>query len=99
MSQTSIISIRIDNGLKSRFNDFCERTGMSMSTAVNMYMQNVVQNQSLPFRVTTMPRAAKYDPKDPFWGEENQKHLRRSIDELESGHWVVHDTEEIEAMI
>ena len=76
MSQTSI-NIRIDEDLKNKFNKFCEEVGMSMSTAFCMFAKDTVKNQSLPFSITTKRR------KDPFWSEENQARLQKSIAEME----------------
>ena len=90
MANATTINIRMDEGLKTKFSDFCAKTGMTMTTAFTMFAKDTVRNQALPFAVTTKKRKVG----DPFWSEENQAHLRRSIEEIESGHWVVHEPEE-----
>lgn len=88
MTQATI-NVRMDAGLKAKFNEFCEQTGMTMSTAVSMFARDTVRNQALPFAVTTRRRPAN----DPFWSVENQKRLRESIAEMEETGGVVREVE------
>lgn len=80
MSQTTI-SIRMDEGLKKSFASFCEKTGMTMSTAFTMFARDTVRNQAIPFTITTKKRETL---DDPFWSTENQARLRESIKEMET---------------
>ncbi len=80
MSQITI-SIRMDEGLKKNFASFCEKTGMTMSTAFNMFARDTVRNQAIPFTVTTKKRE---DLDDPFWSTENQTRLHESVKEMET---------------
>ena len=86
MSQTTI-NIRIDESLKDKFSNFCEEVGLNMSTAFCMFAKNTVLNQSLPFEVTTQKR----NKRDPFWSENNQKLLRKSINEMEETGGIIHE--------
>ena len=45
----STISVRLDSNDKRLFEDFCDGVGMSVSTAVSMFVKNVIINQKLPF--------------------------------------------------
>ena len=60
MTQATI-SIRMDNELKAKFSQFCEDVGMSMSTAICMFAKNTVNNQSLPFTVTSRRQSVLLD--------------------------------------
>lgn len=51
MSQTTIC-IRIDADLKKDFETFCDSIGMSMSTAVNIFIKKSVGEQRIPFEIT-----------------------------------------------
>ena len=86
MTQATI-NVRMDAGLKAKFNEFCEQTGMTMSTAVTMFARDTVRNQALPFAVTTRRRQAE----DPFWSATNQQRLRKSIVEMEETGGVIHE--------
>ena len=63
----STISVRLDSNDKHLFEEFCNDVGMSISTAVNMFVKNVITNQKLPFNVE----------RDPFYSEENMNHLKK----------------------
>ncbi|MGN0947167.1 MAG: type II toxin-antitoxin system RelB/DinJ family antitoxin [Megasphaera sp.] len=51
MAQTTIC-IRIDADLKKNFETFCDSIGMSMSTAVNIFIKKSVGEQRIPFEIT-----------------------------------------------
>lgn len=53
----SILSVRVDNNDKKRFETFCNNTGMNVSTAINMFIKAVLREQKLPFEIKT----DKYD--------------------------------------
>ena len=71
----STISVRLDSNDKHLFEEFCNDVGMSISTAISMFVKNVIANQKLPFSVE----------RDPFYSEENMNHLKRIINDIESG--------------
>lgn len=52
MNQTTI-SIRIDSNDKKSFENFCDKTGMNISTAINMFIKTVLREQRLPFEIKT----------------------------------------------
>ena len=60
--------------------EFKETTGMSIGDCMKLLMDNVKYGRQLGF--------------DPFWSEENQKCLQKSIRELEEGKNVVKFTAE-----
>ncbi len=80
MAQTTL-SVRIDEDVKTRFDDFCAEVGMNASVAVNLFVKTVIREQRIPFEIAV----------DPFWGKSNQAVLRRSIAQLESGHGTEHE--------
>ena len=49
----SILSVRVDNNDKKRFETFCNDTGMNVSTAINMFIKAVLREQKLPFEIKT----------------------------------------------
>lgn len=72
---TQTISVKVDVVDKKAFEQFCADTGMSVSTAINMFIKNVNMNMELPFTVKA----------DPFYSAENQARLRESIAQAEAG--------------
>ena len=55
----STISVRLDSNDKHLFEEFCNDVGMSISTAVSMFVKNVITNQKLPFAVERDPFYSK----------------------------------------
>lgn len=51
MTQSNI-SIRIDDNLKQKFDSLCEEFGLTMSTAINMFVRTVVREQRIPFEIS-----------------------------------------------
>lgn len=51
MAQTTIC-IRIDTDVKKEFETFCDSIGMSMSTAINIFIKKSVGEQRIPFEIT-----------------------------------------------
>lgn len=85
MAQTTI-NVRMDEDLKKQFENFCNETGLNISTAINMFVRTVVREKEIPFKITI----------DPFYSEENTKHLKKAILDLENGKGVEHDLIEVE---
>ena len=85
MAQTTV-NVRIDEDLKKQFEIFCNETGLNISTAINVFIKTVVRENKIPFKIEV----------DPFYSEENMKHLKKSINDLEEGKGVEHDLIEVE---
>ena len=47
----STVSIRIDEEIKHRFEEFCADVGINMSIAVNMFIRAALKNQRIPFPI------------------------------------------------
>ena len=50
MTQSNI-SIRIDNQLKQQFDSLCNELGLSMTSALNLFVKTVVREQRIPFEI------------------------------------------------
>ena len=46
-----MINVRVDSNDKKNFELFCNSVGMNISTAINMYIKNVLMEQKLPFEI------------------------------------------------
>ena len=87
MSQ-SVLSVRLDEDIKRRFDAFCADAGMNASVAVNMFVRAVIREKRIPFDIVGND--------DPFYSEKNQARLRRAIDQLEAGLGVEHELIDID---
>ncbi len=51
MAQTNI-NIRIDEDLKKEFDNLCNKLGLTMTTAFNIFAKTVVRQQRIPFEIS-----------------------------------------------
>ena len=49
--ETLNLSVRVDANDKKSFEQFCDKVGMNVSTAINMFIKAVLREQKLPFEV------------------------------------------------
>lgn len=75
------ISIRIEDDVKKMAEQACADIGMSLSTAINIYLKKLGREKRIPFEVSV----------DPFYSESNMEHLRRGVEALNAGKGVEHD--------
>ncbi len=71
--EQAFLSVKINPEDKSRFEEFCELTGMNVSVCINMFIKAVLREQKIPFEI-------KVD--DPFYSETNVSELDRRIADL-----------------
>lgn len=85
MAQTTL-SVRMDDEVKRKFDAFCAEVGMNASVAINLFAKTVIREHRIPFEISA----------DPFWSEENQSVLHRSIAQLDAGKGTTHELIEVE---
>ena len=87
MSQ-STYSVRMEENLKTQFEELCDSFGMNMNTAFNVFARAVVRERRIPFEISAKS--------DPFYSEANQAYLLKSVQELREGKGKVHELIEAE---
>lgn len=75
------ISLRVDDNLKSSAERTFNDIGLSMSTAINIFLKTVVRENRIPFELSA----------DPFYSEENMARLKKSIADLDAGKGTIHE--------
>ena len=45
------VTIRVDNDIKRRFEEFCADVGMNMSVAVNLFIRASLRGKRIPFAI------------------------------------------------
>ncbi len=80
------LSIRIDDNVKKRAEQACEALGLTMSTAINIYLVKLGNEKRIPFEVAV----------DPFYSKTNQDILQKAIKQLEEGRGKEHELMEDE---
>lgn len=81
------VSFRIDEDLKRRAERACADMGMTMSTAINIFLTKVANERRIPFEVSA----------DPFYNDDHIAMLERRIADMKAGRNVQeHDLIEVE---
>ena len=50
-SQNVNVNIRMNAEIKKEFESFCEDMGMSMTTAINIFIRKVIRENRIPFEI------------------------------------------------
>ena len=87
MSQT-LVNFRIDEKTKKEMEKICDELGITMTTALNIFIKKMIRERRIPFDVSV----------DPFYSESNIKAIKESIEQLKEGKVVVKTMEELEEM-
>ena len=87
MAQT-LVNFRIDEKTKKEMEQICDKLGMNVTTALNIFIKKMIREKRIPFEISA----------DPFYSESNIKALEESKRELEKGDVVVKTLKELEAM-
>lgn len=77
------ISLRIDDDVKKNAENVCADIGISMSTAINIYLKKLGRERRIPFEVSV----------DPFYSDENMARLRNSVAQMEEAGGTIHEVE------
>lgn len=88
MANTVNVNIRIDEELKKQTELLLADMGLNMTTAVNVFLRQVLRTGGIPFEITTK--------KDDFYNVTNQKILHESISRLEQGMGTEHELIEVD---
>ena len=87
MAQATLTA-RVDEKDKINFDAFCSNVGLNTSTAINLFVKAVLRERRIPFEISQAP--------DPFYSEENQAYLMKSIQELRAGKGHAHELIEVD---
>ena len=87
------ITIRLDNNDKIEFARICEKIGLSVSAAFNVFVKTVIKEERIPFELSARGR-------DDFYSEANIRHLEelKRLDDAGQLHFVTKTWEELKAM-
>lgn len=80
------IRLRVDDELKRGAEKTLNDIGLSMSTAINIFLKTVVRENRIPFELSA----------DPFYSKENMKELERRVHAVRSGESTLKEHELIE---
>ncbi len=69
------VNFRVEDNLKAKVEKVCGDMGLSMTTAINIFLVKLAREKRIPFEITA----------DPFYSQENIEVLKKRIADLESG--------------
>lgn len=69
------ISLRVDDEVKKGAEQTFEDIGLSMSTAINIFLKKVAREKRIPFELSV----------DPFYNESNMKYLSKIVADINAG--------------
>ena len=50
------MTVRMDSLLKQQFNELCNEIGMSVNTAINVFVNAAVKTKGIPFEIKATPK-------------------------------------------
>ena len=74
MSQT-LVNFRIDEETKKEMEKVCDELGLTMTTALNIFIKKMIREKRIPFEVSI----------DPFYSENNIKYIEKIIKDIDEG--------------
>lgn len=77
------VNLRVDDTIKAKAERACTAMGLNMSTAINIFLTKLANEQRIPFEVSV----------DPFYSEENMTRLRKSIAQLDANNGTLHEVD------
>ncbi len=84
MEKTATLNLRVNPALKEQAENILQQLGIPMSTAVNMFLNQITLTGGIPFSVT-LPRAPASVNADLMTNEEIHAKLRRGLEDAEAG--------------
>ena len=90
MAQTTMVNFRMDTEAKKEVEEICSKMGLTMTSAINVFLSKVRMERRIPFEITA--------DADPFYSSSNLAQLKKADQQIKDGHVVVKTIEELETM-
>ena len=84
MEKTATLNLRVNPNVKQRAEDVLNRLGIPMSTAIDMYLNQISLTGGIPFAVT-IPNAPAVLNADMMTSEEIHAKLQEGYDDVREG--------------
>jgi DNA-damage-inducible protein J len=82
------VNFRIDDDIKANAEQACKEMGLTLSSAITIFLVKVGREKRIPFEVNV----------DPFYSESNIKYLESIVKDIKEGkaHFAEHDLIEVD---
>lgn len=84
MEKTATLNLRVNPNVKKRAEDVLSRLGIPMSTAIDMYLNQISMTGGIPFPLT-LPKAPASVNADLMSAEEIHAKLQEGYDDVKAG--------------
>lgn len=84
MEKTATLNLRVNSTVKHRAEDVLKRLGIPMSTAIDMYLNQIFLTGGIPFAVT-LPKAPASINADVMSADELHAKLQEGYDDMKAG--------------
>lgn len=84
MEKTATLNLRVNPMVKERAEVVLSKLGVPMSTAIDMYLNQIALTGGIPFAVT-LPKAPDAVNADLMTNEELLLRLKKGLDDIETG--------------
>lgn len=84
MEKSTTLNLRVNPTVKQRAEDVLSRLGIPMSTAIDMYLNQISLTGGIPFAVT-LPKAPQSINTDLMTTEEIHTQLQEGYDDMKAG--------------
>ncbi len=84
MEKTATLNLRVNPTVKEQAEEILSRLGIPMSTAINMYLNQISLTGGIPFSVT-LPKAPNAINADTMTTTEIHEKLQRGYSDIEAG--------------
>lgn len=84
MEKTATLNLRVNPTVKQRAEDVLTRLGIPMSTAIDMYLNQISLTGGIPFAVT-LPKTPQSINADLMSTEEVHEKLQEGYDDIKAG--------------
>ena len=84
MEKTATLNLRVNPVVKDEAESVLRRLGIPMSTAIDMYLNQIVMQGGIPFSVT-LPKAPAFVNADLMTADELRAKLLKGIEDLDRG--------------
>lgn len=72
---TTNLNVRVDDAVKKEAEQLLSELGMNMSTAINIFLRQMLRVHGIPFDITA----------DPFYRETNMRYLEQKMADYKAG--------------
>ena len=84
MEKSATLNLRVNPTLKEQAEDILRQLGIPMSTAIDMFLNQITLVGGIPFSVT-LPKAPAAVNADMMTADEIHAKLKRGLDDVEAG--------------